>query len=257
MDFDYIEKNLREIHGRINNAKLNRDNKNKGNGGEVRLMAVTKTVPAEKINFATACGVDLIGENRVDELLEKYDAIDKNEKNSGGRRLEIHFIGNLQTNKVRRIIDKVDMIQSVNSVRLAEEINKRANLHNKIMDVLLEVNIGCEENKIGIGPADCREAAEIIIRDFRNIRVCGLMTIPPFEASLDKSETSETGIRAYFNKMRELLAEMNVNSAGGANAAADINMNVLSMGMSEDFEEAVECGSNIIRIGTKIFGGRN
>ena len=227
-NFDYIEKNLHEIRERINNAKLKRDNKyNK----EVRLMAVTKTVPVEKINFAISRGINLIGENRVNELLEKYDGLAKDN-------LEIHFIGNLQTNKVKYIIDKVNMVQSVNSVKLAEEINKRANLINKITDVLIEINIGGEESKTGIGESDYLELIDRI-KDFKNIRIRGLMTIPPFEASLDSAE-----IKKYFNKMREIY--------GGISIGADI----LSMGMSEDFEEAIECGSDMIRIGRGIFGER-
>jgi pyridoxal phosphate enzyme (YggS family) len=231
-DFGYIEKNLCEIHEKINNAKLKRDNKyNK----EVRLMAVTKTVPVEQINFAVSRGISLIGENRVSELLEKYDAIEKDN-------LELHFIGNLQTNKVKYIIDKVNLIQSVNSVRLAEEINKRANLKNIIMDILVEINIGGEESKIGISPDGCLEFIKII-KDFKNIKVRGLMTIPPFEASLDKTE-----IKKYFNRMQEIY--------GRINKVKTLNIDILSMGMSEDFEEAVECGSDIIRIGRGIFGER-
>ena len=226
-DFDYIEKNLYEVRERINNASLKRDNKY---DEEVRLMAVTKNVPVGKINFAISRGIDLIGENRVNELLEKYDGLDKD-------KLEIHFIGALQTNKVKYIIDKVDLIQSVDSVKLAEEINKRANLKNKIMDVLIEINIGGEASKAGISPDGCPEFINII-KDFKNIKVRGLMTIPPLEASLNKQE-----IKRYFNKMRGIY-----ESAGTGD--------ILSMGMSEDFEEAIECGAGIIRIGTRIFAER-
>ena len=229
-NFDYIEKNLIEIRKKISEAEQKRINKY---NREVRLMAVTKTVPAEKINFAVQCGVDLIGENKVNELLEKYDKLEKDN-------IEIHFIGNLQTNKVKYIIDKVDLIQSVNSVKLAEEINKRAHLKNKTMDILLEINIGGEESKIGLSPDGCREVIDKV-KDFKHIKLRGLMTIPPFEASLDKAE-----IKKYFNKMRELYDL----------SAEQINMDILSMGMSEDFEEAIGCGSDIVRIGTRIFGER-
>lgn len=227
-NFDYIEKNLHEIHGKINNAKLKRDTKY---SKEIRLMAVTKTVSVEKINFAISRGINLIGENKVNELLEKYDGLKK-------ENLEIHFIGNLQTNKVKYIIDKTDMIQSVNSVKLAEEINKRANIKNKIMDVLIEINIGGEESKNGISMANYLEFINVI-KDFKNIKIRGLMTIPPFEASLNSAE-----IKKYFNKMQDIYSSTN------------INMDILSMGMSEDFEEAVECGSDMIRIGRGIFGER-
>jgi pyridoxal phosphate enzyme (YggS family) len=229
-NFSYIEKNLHKKKKKINNAKLRRDIRHTG---EVRLMAVTKTVPVEKINFAVSRGINLIGENRVNEFLGKYDDLVKDN-------LEIHFIGNLQTNKVKHIIDKVDLIQSVDSIKLAEEINKRANLKNKIMDILIEINIGGEENKIGISPDSCFEFINVI-KDFKNIKVRGLMTIPPFEASLNKPE-----IRKYFNEMREIYDSVDI----------DIGMDILSMGMSEDFEEAIECGADIIRIGTRIFGER-
>jgi len=226
-NFNYIEENLHEIREKINNARLKRDNKyNK----EVRLMAVTKTVPVEKINFAISRGINLIGENRVNEFLGKYDELAKDN-------LEIHFIGTLQTNKVKYIIDKVDLIQSVDSVKLAEEINKRANLKNKIMDILMEINIGGEESKAGVSPDSCLEFINII-KDFKNINVRGLMTIPPFEASLNKRE-----IKKYFNKMREIYDSADTGD-------------ILSMGMSEDFEEAIEYGADIIRIGTRIFGER-
>jgi pyridoxal phosphate enzyme (YggS family) len=125
----------------------------------------------------------------------------------------------------------------VESIKLAEEINKRANLQNKIMDVLIEINIGGEKSKIGINPDSCLEFINVI-KDFKNIKVRGLMTIPPFEASLNKPE-----IRKYFNAMRDIYDSVDA-------------IDILSMGMSEDFEEAIECGAGIIRIGTRIFGER-
>ena len=242
--FDYIEKNLREIREKINKAKLKRDNKY--NNKEVRLMAVTKTVTAEKINFAVSQGIDLIGENRVNELLEKYDKLNKDG-------LEIHFIGSLQTNKVKYIIDKVSMIQSVNSVKLAEEINKRAYLRNAVTDVLIEINIGGEESKTGISPFNYSEFIGVI-KDFRNIKIRGLMTIPPFEAS---ASSDSVEIKKYFNKMREIYESINTGANNADVNLNNVNIDILSMGMSEDFEEAVECGSDIIRIGRGIFGERN
>jgi pyridoxal phosphate enzyme (YggS family) len=238
-NFEYIEKNLSEIRERINKAKLKRDNKSSGK--EPRIMAVTKTVPAEKINFAVSRGISLIGENRVNELLEKYDRLDKDG-------LEIHFIGNLQTNKVKYIIDKVNVIQSVSSVKLAEEINKRAVLNNKIMDVLIEINAGAEESKIGINPADCLEFVSAL-RDFENIRICGFMTIPPFEYSGGEDRTK---IKKVFDEMRGIYETVKLKKQDMKN----ISINTLSMGMSADFEEAVEHGSDIVRIGRGIFGER-
>jgi len=237
LDYGYIEKNLDLIRAKINKAELNRDNKYDKNG-KVRLLAVTKTVEAEKINFAISKGVDLIGENRVSELLEKYDKINKD----GG--LEIHFIGNLQTNKVKHIIDKVNLIQSVDSVRLAEEINKRASQRNIKIDVLIEINIGGEDSKIGINPGEALEFARSL-QDFDNLRIKGLMTIPPYFADQKKD-----GLIKYFDKMHEIFIELSAKKAN------NINMQVLSMGMSEDYEEAISRGSNIVRIGRAVFGER-
>jgi len=233
-DFCYIEKNLISVREKINKAVCERSDKY---SGAVRLLAVTKTVEAEKINFAVSKGVDLIGENRADELLGKYDKINRDG-------LEIHFIGNLQTNKVKYIIDKVNMIHSVNSIRLAEEINKRAVLHNIKMDVLIEINIGGEESKTGIKP---KNAVELIysLKNFENLNIKGLMTVPPPVGKLGKPE-----IIKIFNKMHEIFIEISLKKAN------NINMSVLSMGMSEDYEEAISCGSNIVRIGRAVFGGR-
>ena len=198
-DFDYVEKNLSLIRERINKAVLNRDNKYKNKYNDlpekVRLLAVTKTVEVEKINFAVSKGVNLIGENKVNELLEKYDKLNKDN-------LEIHFIGTLQTNKVKYITDKVNLIQSVNSIRLAEEINKRANQKNIKMDILVEINIGDEESKTGINPNQTLEFINIL-KDFKNLNVRGLMTIPPPLEKLEKSE-----IYRFFDKMYEIYVDI-------------------------------------------------
>ena len=236
VSFDYIEKNIGEIQKKIDDAVLTRPAKY-GDSGKVRLLAVTKTVEPEKINFAISRGIDLIGENRVSELLEKYDKINKND-------VEIHFIGNLQTNKVKYIIDKVSLIQSVNSIRLAEEINKRAMQHNIKMDILVEVNIGGEESKTGISP----EAAFSFVhslKDFENLRAVGLMTIAPPPEKIKKTQ-----ILKLFTEMYEIFVDIS------AKKMDNINMRILSMGMSGDFEEAISCGANIIRIGRAVFGER-
>ena len=227
-EFDYIKENLRIIRERINRA-------GKYNNGKVKLLAVTKTVSVEKINFAISQGVDLIGENKVSELLEKYDELNKDG-------IEIHFIGNLQTNKVKYIIDKVSMIQSVNSIRLAAEINKRAAQKNIKMDILVELNIGEEDSKIGISP---KETLEFInsLKDFENIRIKGLMTIPPF----GKKDPGER----YFAEMRKIFIDI------ASENIKNTNMSVLSMGMSDDFEKAIEYGAGMVRIGSAIFGRRN
>ena len=243
-NFDYIEKNLSAIREKINKAVLNRDNKYKNDYNDtpdkVRLLAVTKTVEINKINFAISKGVNLIGENKVNELLEKYDKINKDG-------IEIHFIGNLQTNKVKYIIDKVNLIQSVNSIRLAEEINKRAAQKNIRMDILIELNIGDEESKIGIKAGGTTEFIRAL-KDFENLKIKGLMTIPPPLATTEKTE-----IIKYFNEMFEIFIDISSKKTDNIN---NIDASILSMGMSEDYEEAILCGANIVRIGRAIFGER-
>ena len=212
---------------------------------DVRIVPATKTVSAERINLLLDCGIDTIGENRVQELMEKYDALDK--------RFHIHFIGKLQTNKVKYIIDKVDMIQSVDSLKLCEEISKRAKAHGKVMDVLLEVNIGKEESKSGIMPESVVEfAAEASKYD--GIKIVGLMVIPPAISSENRSEGSDSqkvyNCGAYFKKVKELSLDiLNKN-------IDNVIMRELSMGMSSDYCEAVSCGATIIRPGRAIFGER-
>ena len=224
-NFDYIEENLGGIRKKMEGAAA---------GRAVRLLAVTKNIEPERINFAIAKGVDLIGENRAGELLEKYGRIEK----SG---VEIHFIGTLQTNKVKYIIDKVSLIQSVNSIRLAEEIDKRASQHGIKMDILAEVNIGGESSKTGISPA---EASEFVrsLKDFGNLRVLGLMTIAPPQKKLEKTE-----ILKLFGEMHEIFVDISSKKID------NIDMKILSMGMSEDFEEAIARGANIVRIGRALF----
>jgi len=243
--FGYIEENLGLIRDKIDKASLNRDNIY--NKGKPRLLAVTKTVDVEKINYAISKGIDLIGENKVNELLEKYDKLDKDG-------LEIHFIGTLQTNKVKYIIDKVNLIQSVNSIRLAEEINKRAAQKNIKMDVLIELNIGEEDSKTGINPDETFEFINAL-KDFENLRVKGLMTIPPPLFSLENNENlKKTGekseIAKFFIKIYEIFVDIS------AKKIDNIDMRFLSMGMSDDFEEAIKYGSNIVRIGRAVFGER-
>ena len=162
------------------------------NTEEVTLMAVTKTVPPEKVNEAIAAGCRLLGENRVQELLEKYEQYDK--------RAKIHFIGKLQTNKVKYIADKVDMIESVDSIRLAQEIDKRCALIGKTMDILLEVNIADEANKSGFGYDDIPNAVEEI-RRFEHLKLRGFMTIGRFGAEIEET-------RGYFKKMHALLVDI-------------------------------------------------
>ena len=200
---------------------------------EITLLAATKTVDADTINYAIEKGITHIGENRVQELLSKHGLL---------RPAHSHFIGHLQTNKVKDIIDKVEMIESVDSIRLANEISKQAQKRGIVMDVLLEINIGGEESKSGFAPEDAektvRESAKL-----DGIRVKGLMTIPP---ATDLPEES----RKYFREMYKLFIDIRGKNIDNS------NMSVLSMGMSNDFDIAVEEGANLVRVGTSLFGRR-
>ena len=202
-----------------------------GRKDTVRFMAVTKTVPCEKINYAESLGINLLGENRVQEFLGKYENYSENS--------EIHFIGDLQKNKVKYIIDKVSMIHSVDNFALASEIDRRASQHGLKMDILIEVNIGGELTKSGVSPDGLVETAKAV-SELENVRIKGLMTIPP--AHCDEK---------YFALMQELFE----NSKQKYSFLSD--MNTLSMGMSGDYTSAVKYGSTIVRIGSGLFGYRN
>ncbi len=223
-----IAENLSDVKKRIAASR--------GMGQDVTLLLATKTVPAEAINYATReLGVTDIGENRVQELLEKYDELEKENVN-------IHFIGSLQTNKVKYIVDKVCMIHSVDSLKLAAEIDRQAKKHNKVMDVLVEINIGEEENKGGIAPSEIEEFLTELTA-FENIRVRGLMTIAPFWC--EKSDYQK-----YFTKTYQFFIDILPKKIH------NIYKPVLSMGMSDSFETAIECGSTLVRLGTVVFGHR-
>ncbi len=226
-----IEANLRLISARIAEAAA----KSGRTRADVRLMAVTKTVEPVFINHAIACGVDLIGENKVQEFLSKQPFL-----NLGG--VEAHLIGHLQTNKVRQIVPHVSMIQSVDSLKLAREIDKQCQKIGKIMPCLVEVNIAGEESKTGL-PRDELEPLLEEMSGMSHVRVDGLMTIPPICA--EKEQLCE-----YFQKMREMFVDI------GRKKIDNINMQILSMGMSSDYVEAIECGANLVRVGSSIFGPR-
>lgn len=200
-----------------------------GRRDSVRLMAVTKTVPPERVNYAASLGIDLLGENRVQEFLGKNELYDK--------KCEIHFIGGLQNNKVKYIIDKVSMIQSVDSVRLAQEISKRALDKGRIMDILIEVNVANEQTKGGIAPEMLSELTSFC-RELDGIRLRGLMAIPPANDSV-----------RWFPIVQRLFEDTR-------SRLSDDSFDTLSMGMSGDFEKAVEYGSTIVRIGSALFGYR-
>lgn len=225
MELD-VSENLKRIRFDIEEARA----KYRKQDDVIRLMAVTKTVPYQRVNLAVGEGVTLLGENRVQEYLEKKDFYDKN--------AEVHFIGHLQSNKVKYIIDSVTMIHSVDSIKLAAEIDRQAAKAGVVMDVLLEVNIGGEDTKSGVSPEGLRELI-YETGELKNIRVKGLMTIPP----LGESEES-------FYKMNGLFSDLKSERFENA------DMEILSMGMSADYALAVKYGSNIVRIGSGIFGAR-
>ena len=207
-------------------------------GQSVTLLAATKTVPVEVINYAIdTLGITCIGENRVQELLEKYDALHKDN-------VSIHFIGRLQTNKVKYIIDKVSLIHSVDSLRLAREIDRQAKKHGLVMDILIELNIAAEESKGGILPEEFDGFLEEIA-SLSAIRPVGLMVIPP--ATATKEETFE-----YFTRTYQFFVDFSETKMH-----KNIDTYILSMGMSDSYADAVSCGSNLVRIGSAIFGKRN
>ncbi len=225
-----IEQNIIDVKKRINEAAL----KSGRNPDEILLLAVSKTIDVPKIKEAVNCGLNSLGENRVQEIMEKYEPM--------GEGINWHLIGHLQTNKVKYIIDKVCLIHSVESLKLAEEINKRAEKAGVVMDILVEVNMSDEESKFGIKPKDC----ENFIRQLsllKNINVKGLMTVAPFTENPEEN-------RIYFKEMKKLLIDINNKKID------NINMTELSMGMTGDYCVAIEEGATIVRVGTGIFGER-
>ncbi len=207
------------------------------NPEDVTLVAVTKTHAAEEINQAIAAGATDIGENRVQELLEKYDRVEP---------VRWHLIGHLQTNKVKNVIGKVVMIHSVDSAKLAREINKRSEAAGLVTDILIEINSAMEESKSGIDSKDLKQLTEDIVKECANVRVRGLMCIPPMAADPEDA-------RPYFKEAASLFEEMKTWDLPKERFIPD----VLSMGMSGDFEVAIEEGATIVRVGSSIFGPRN
>lgn len=227
-----VEYNYRMINERIAEAALKSGRKRE----DITFLAATKTVDADTINHAISLGLDHIGENRVQELLAKYNDYDLS-------KCSLQFIGHLQSNKVRQIVDKVDLIQSVDSVKLANEISKQSLKINKTTDVLVEVNIGREENKSGVMP-EMLEELLCQIAEMDGISVKGLMAIPPI------CDTSQK-ISKFFHNMNNLFIDISQKKID------NISMTILSMGMSSDYYEAILEGANMIRVGSSLFGERN
>ena len=202
---------------------------------EITLLAATKTVPLEVINHAIDRGLSCMGENRVQELLDKYDGLHRD-------RCDVQFIGQLQTNKVKYLIGRVSCIQSVGSVKLAREISRLCLRENTTMKVLVEVNIGREESKGGVFPEALYECVDEI-RALPGIQVTGLMAIPPICENIAK-------LRGYFSAVRQSYVDI------AAKKMDNVSMSCLSMGMSSDFAEAIACGATMVRVGSSLFGKR-
>lgn len=226
-----IKENLDDIYSRIKFAA----EKSGRTQDDIKLIAVTKTVDVDRIKDVYDYGILDLGENKVQELVEKYDKLDQSCK--------WHLIGHLQTNKVKYIIDKVQMIHSVDSLQLAKEIDMRAAKLGKKIDILLQVNVSGEESKFGISPDEVHEYVEIISR-FRNISLRGMMTIAPYAQNAED-------VRPIFKKLYNIYIDIKREKIDNN------TMDFLSMGMSNDFEVAIEEGANIVRIGTSIFGKRD
>ena len=203
--------------------------------GDITLLAATKTVPLEVINHAIGRGLSCIGENRVQELLEKYDGLDKGH-------CDVQFIGRLQTNKVKYLIGKVSCIQSLDSMKLAREISRLSSAAGLVTQVLVEVNIGREENKGGVPPEALLEFVDEA-RQLPGLHISGLMAIPP--VCVNKTE-----LCGYFSAMRQYYVDI------AAKRLDNVSMDRLSMGMSSDFPEAIRCGANMVRVGSSLFGPR-
>lgn len=227
-----IKDNIEKVQNIINKSS----NKSKRNSKDIMLLAVTKMVDVDKVLEAIDCGITDIGENKPQELVRKYEYI--------GDKVRWHLIGSLQTNKVKSIIDKVYMIHSLDRLSLCEEIQKRAKQINKTVNCLIQVNISKEESKNGLYEEDVVKFIKDISDKYENINIRGLMTIAPFTEDEDK-------LRNLFKKLKNLSLE--IDSLNIKN----VYMDYISMGMSNDYSIAIEEGSNIVRIGTSIFGKRN
>lgn len=226
-----IESNISRVRNNIENA-LSRS----GRSGEtVELIAVTKTVDIEKINRAIDSGIKSIGENRVQELESKIEEIDKS--------VDYHMIGHLQSNKAKDVVGKIKLIHSLDSLSLAKELNKRSKRENIITDVLIQVNVAEEKTKFGLKTEEVLDFLESIL-SMNNIKVKGLMTIAPH---IEDEEELRKVFRGLYN-LSEIIKEKEYSG---------VSMDYLSMGMSNDYEIAIEEGSNMIRVGRDIFGDRN
>ena len=226
-----IKENLISVENEIREACLRAGRRRE----DVTLIAVSKTKPVSDLEEAYALGVRVFGENKVQELADKYEVLPKD--------IEWHMIGHLQRNKVKYIIDKVALIHSVDSLRLAETIEKEAAKRNITVNILIEVNVAREESKFGLMPEELEEFIAKI-SDFSHIRVKGLMTIAPFVADSEEN-------RVIFQRLHKLSVDIETKNVD------NITMRVLSMGMTNDYAVAIEEGATMVRVGTGIFGARS
>ena len=229
-----MENKLRQVqenYARIQNAIVEAAVQSGRKPEDIAFMAVTKTVDPELVNCAIDCGITLLGENRVQEYQSKKDAYRQG--------VPVDFIGTLQSNKVKYLIGNIRMIQSVNKLSLAQEIERCAGKQNLKQDILIEVNIGDEDSKSGTTPESLPVLLEQISQ-MPHVHVCGLMTIPP--------PTEDT---RFLQAMQELFEKTKTLQL------PDTDMQILSMGMSDDYVQAIRCGSNLVRVGSALFRARN
>jgi hypothetical protein len=231
MDNSFIRDNISEVE-KVIDLECAKSGRSKE---EVTLIAVSKTKPVEMLREAYDYGCRDFGENKVQELVDKYEVLPKD--------IRWHMIGHLQTNKVKYIVDKVFLIHSVDSLKLAQEISKEAVKKNVVVDILIEVNVAGEETKFG---TTCAEVKELVkeISKLPNICIKGLMTIAPFVENAEEN-------RVYFSKLKELAVDIDSENID------NVSMNFLSMGMTGDYPVAVDEGATYVRVGTGIFGARN
>lgn len=224
-----IEENIKAVKARIAAAAADC-----GRAAEdIKLIAVTKTYPVEYMNEAIQCGITDVGENKPQEVRDKFEYV---------LPVRWHLIGHLQTNKVKYVIDRCAMIHSVDSIKLMDEIERLAAAHDKDMDILIQVNISGEESKSGIAPQELESLLDHAA-DLSRTHIKGLMTIAP------KQEYGDASV--HFANMKKLFDEIK------GKEYENVVMEELSMGMSGDFEAAIACGATIVRVGSAIFGKRN
>lgn len=226
-----LKENYTVVSGKVQDAckRAGRNSK------EVTLIAVSKTKPVEMLQEIYDCGCRDFGENKVQEIMDKYDKLPSD--------IRWHMIGHLQTNKVKYIVDKVYMIHSVDSIKLAKEISKEAVKKNVTVKVLLEVNVAQEETKFGMMSEEVKDFYDEVI-DLPGLKVCGLMTIAPYVEDAEEN-------RQYFVKLKQLMVDMTAEKTDNKSVGE------LSMGMTGDYEVAIEEGATYVRVGTGIFGERN